>query len=174
MSAEAEHEEASWFWHSSPAAFFFFYLHSIQTPPDQTKERSPLGMKMNISFKQNLDFHQIPYYQFSAGSIQWKWILWFGKLSTRSQHELNHNRKKWKLKKNKIKYPATASLTFNSPKHPCFTASGYCLSQSVPWDAGVMGPVDWRERDVIPLSPLSCSSTSTCADLWPPCWVTSV
>lgn len=47
-------------------------------------------------------------------------------------------RKKLKLKK----YSATASLTFNSPKHPCFTASGYCLSQSVPWDAGVMGPVD--------------------------------
>lgn len=30
---------------------------------------------------------------------------------------------------------------------------GYCLSQSVPGETGVMVPVDWGERDVIPLSP---------------------
>lgn len=56
--------------------------------------------------------------------------------------DLNTNKTIKKDKKGVKKYSTSASLTFNSPKHPCFTASGYCLSQSVPWDTGVMGPVD--------------------------------
>lgn len=145
-----------------------YKLHNTKN----TNKHSPVGKKKKKIYV-NMHFHRTPFYTISTGiqSPSWKWILWVVTISRRSQHEWNHERKKGSKKK---KNSATASLTFNSPKHPCFTASGYCLSQSVPWDTGVMGPVDWRERDVIPLSPLSRSSASSCPDLWPPCWVTSV
>lgn len=61
--------------------------------------------------------------------------------------------------------PQNFHSLFNFPPlcPPCFTAPGYWLLQSVPWEWGVITPVGGRERDV---SPLSLSSAPADSRRW--------
>lgn len=69
-----------------------------------------------------------------------------------------------------LKKNTTCFFNFQFPLNiPCFTASHYCLSQSVPGEAKVITPVDGGERDVIPLSPWAGPSSSLPWSI-APCW----